>query len=388
MMNIANKLQKKLQQRLDSNSLRSLAKPTQHDNIKLIDFASNDYLGFAQSEIIFHKSHDYLIENNIVINGATGSRLITGNNPLYDNLEKMLCCVHLAQSSLVFNSGYDANLGLLASIPQRTDIIFYDKLSHASIRDGMQLSHAKSYSFAHNDLTDLKSKLQSVRNSDDKVIYVITESVFSMDGDSPDLKELTKLCKTYHAKLIVDEAHALGVYGLGLVQELELQDEVFARVITFGKALGCHGAVVLGSKSLIDYLINFSRPFIYTTGISPHALATILIAYEQLTNLEADPLKKNIDYFKKITIKLKLDKIFILSNSPIQSCIIPDNNQVKYIAQLLLTEGFDVKAILAPTVENGQQRLRFCIHSFNTEQEINKLLNLLSRFLQSEKVLN
>jgi 8-amino-7-oxononanoate synthase len=389
-MDIANKLQKKLQQRLDSNSLRTLAKPIQHTDVRLIDFASNDYLGFAQSESIFHKSHDYLIKNNINRNGATGSRLISGNHTLYDTLEKMLCSVHLAKSCLVFNSGYDANLGLLSSIPQRTDIIFYDKLCHASIRDGMQLSHAKSYAFAHNDLSDLKSKLQSVKTNNNNVIYVITESVFSMDGDSPDLIELTKLCKSYQAKLIVDEAHALGVHGLGLVQELELQEEVFARVMTFGKALGCHGAVILGSQSLINYLINFSRPFIYTTGLNPHSLSTILIAYEELINLVSSSLNKNtlqtnIDYFKALTIKLNMSKSFIQSNSAIQSCIIPDNNRVKYTAQLLQKEGFDIKAILAPTVENGQQCLRFCLHSFNTEQEIKKILILLNQILHKNE---
>lgn len=379
-MDIANKLQRKLKQRLNSNSFRILPKNTQQNMIKLIDFSSNDYLGFAQSEIIFHKSHDYLIKKNILCNGATGSRLISGNYPLYDNLEKKLAKVHLAESALVFNSGYDANLGLLASIPQRTDIIFYDKLCHASIRDGIQLSHAKSFGYSHNDLSDLESKLHAL-NGTQQSIYVVSESVFSMDGDSPDLKQLIRVCKTYQANLIIDEAHALGVHGLGLIQEEELHDEVFARIMTFGKALGCHGAVVLGSKSLTDYLVNFCRSFIYTTGLSPHSLATILISYEKLIKLPSDPLKKNISYFKKISTELNLNEAIIFSNSAIQSCIIPDNSRVKCVANLLQNEGFDVKAILAPTVEKGLQRLRICIHSFNTEGEIKKLLTLLSQFL-------
>jgi 8-amino-7-oxononanoate synthase len=270
---------------------------------------------------------------------------------------------------------------LLGSVPQRGDIVFYDKLSHASIRDGLRLSHAKAIGFEHNDLLSLENKLikyckcGSNENSD---IYIVTESVFSMDGDSPDLKQLVRLSKKYQARLIIDEAHALGVFGYGLVQELGLQDSIFARVITFGKALGCHGAVVLGSKELSSYLVNFARSFIYTTALAPISLANIKIAYDYLNNNQSESLTNNIKQFKQTLKDLKLEALFIESDSAIQSCIISGNERVKFIALKLQESNFSLKAILSPTVPKGQERLRFCIHSFNTTSEISAVLELLN----------
>lgn len=347
-----------------------------------IDFASNDYLGFAQSVKIFNDAHQFLIQNGFVSNGATGSRLLSGNHPLYGIAEQAITQFHQGESALIFNSGYDANVGLFASVPQKGDFILYDELCHASIRDGIRLSHAKSYKFEHNDCEALEQLLLRFQNPN-ATIYIATESVFSMDGDTPDLEKLVQLCEKYNAYLIIDEAHALGVFGdkgEGMIQNLNLQDRVFARVITFGKGLGCHGAAVIGNQELKSYLVNFARSLIYTTGLSPHALATIHVAYQQLSSDAGsrDKLRSNINFFNQQKKILGIQPLFVRSKSAIQCAIIPGNERIRTIANQIREKGFDVKPILSPTVSQGQERLRLCLHSFNSEGEIEDILRLLS----------
>lgn len=380
---LPNNLNKKLDDRKANNAFRHLGSKS-----NLVDFSSNDYLGFSKSETIFDAAHQYLIDHNLKHNGATGSRLLSGNHPLYIEVESEIAKIHNCEAALIFNSGYDANIGLLSSVPQRGDVILYDELCHASIRDGINMSHAKSYKFKHNDLSDLNCHLERSREvSTNSEIYIVTESVFSMDGDSPDLKKLIKLTKTHNAYLIVDEAHALGVFEKGLVQKLGLENETFARIITFGKALGCHGAVVLGSQDLKDYLVNFSRSFIYTTALPPHALATIKYAYKELIiqseseESQIIKLKGNIDFFKKEVKRINFRNKFIQSDSAIQCCLIPGNEKVKSVANILQDHGYDVKPILSPTVPKGKERLRFCIHSYNSKEEISEVLTLLVTFV-------
>ncbi len=373
-----------MQLREQNNALRKL--PVSNN---LIDFSSNDYLGFANSEEIFNQTHQYLLENNIKINGATGSRLISGNHNLYQIAEDYIANFHQLETALIFNSGYDANVGFFSSVPQRNDIILYDELCHASIRDGIQMSNSKSYKFQHNDFNHLEKVIISqleTRNPIPETFYVVTESVFSMDGDSPNLEELVYLCEKYNCYLVIDEAHALGVFGdlgEGLIQYQGLHDKVFARIMTFGKGLGCHGAAILGSQELKSYLVNFARSFIYTTGLSPHSVATILIAYQYLkSEKEAiQKLKNNIQFFNQEKLQMGLKPMFVYSKSAIQCAIIPGNEKVKSIANQLQKNGFDVKAILSPTVPEGQERLRFCLHSYNSEKEISEVLQLLSTFV-------
>lgn len=377
-MKLPKVLQTKLVQRQANNALRQLPEPK-----SCVDFASNDYLGFAHNESLFYQTHQYLLDNKIKTNGATGSRLISGNHNLYQVTENFIAEFHQAETALIFNSGYDANVGFFSSVPQRNDIILYDELCHASIRDGIQMSHAKAYKFQHNDTEDLEKLLLKLAPA---TLYVVTESVFSMDGDSPNLEPLISLCQKYNAYLVVDEAHALGVFGEqgeGLVQTSGWQDRVFARIMTFGKGLGCHGAAILGSVELKSYLVNFARSFIYTTGLSPHSVATILVAYQHLAK-EKEALQKlrnNILYFNQEKLRLGLKPLFVYSKSAIQSAIIPGNNKVKTIAAQLQQQGFDVKPILSPTVPEGQERLRFCLHSYNSEKEILNVLELLATFV-------
>lgn len=380
MENFPKSLLQKLQQRKEQNALRKLS-----SSYNLIDFASNDYIGFAKSEAVFSQTHQFLLDKNIKVNGATGSRLLSGNHSLYQETENFIAHFHKVDSALIFNSGYDANIGFFSSVPQRNDVILFDELCHASIRDGIQMSNAKSYKFQHNDLEDLKKQIEKF-SSDDNDIYIVTESIFSMDGDAPNLEELTTLSKKHKCYLVIDEAHALGVFGEqgeGLVQSLGLEDKVFARIMTFGKGLGCHGAAVLGSQELKSYLVNFARSFIYTTGLSPHSIATILIGYQHLKT-EKETLKKlkaNIILFNQEKMRLGLKPMFVYSKSAIQCAIIPGNNKVKNIAAQLQQKGFDVRPILSPTVPEGQERLRFCLHSFNLENEIFNVLELLATFV-------
>jgi 8-amino-7-oxononanoate synthase len=378
-------LSDKLETRKQNNALRQLPSVTSN-----IDFASNDYLGFAKSATIFNQTHQFLIDNHYQENGATGSRLLSGNHPLYELTENHIAKFHQAESALVFNSGYDANVGFFSSVPQKGDFILYDELCHASIRDGIRLSNAKSFKFQHNDSEDLERLFTqyqpSTINQQPTTIYIVTESVFSMDGDTPNLEALVHLAEKYKAYIVIDEAHALGVFGNqgeGLVQSLQLQDKIFARIVTFGKGLGCHGAAILGSQKLKEYLVNFARSFIYTTGLSPHAIATIYMAYQALQQdqLSLEKLRNNINIFNQQKQLMGLKPLFVRSKSAIQSAIIPGNEKVKTIALQFQQKGFDVKAILSPTVPEGQERLRCCIHSYNTSEEISSLMTCIQSLL-------
>ena len=381
MEQLPKKLQQKLQERKASNALRQLETPN-----NLVDFSSNDYLGFSKSEIIFNNTHAFLTGHNITHNGSTGSRLLSGNHPLFNIVETLLSSFHNSESALIFNSGYDANVGVFSCIPQRGDIILYDEYIHASIRDGIKLSNAKAYKFKHNNLEDLECHLERSREVSQKTdIYIVTESVFSMDGDSPDLITMSQICKTHNAYLIVDEAHAVGVFGergVGLIQHLKLEKSIFARIITFGKAIGAHGAAIIGNEPLKHYLVNFARSFIYTTALPPHALANIHSAYHELVlTKNRELLHKNMVHFKSEVVKNGLQNYFIESHSAIHCCIISGNDTVKLIAQKFQKHGFNIKPILSPTVPKEQERLRFCLHAFNSEEDISKVLKLLATFI-------
>lgn len=330
------------------------------------DFCSNDYLGIA---------HRQLLKENDLSSGSTGSRLLAGNWPIMESVEQAIAAFHKAESALLFNSGYDANLGLLSSVPQKGDTIIYDQLSHASIRDGIRLSFAQAYSFAHNDLHDIEKKLQAATGN----VFIVTESVFSMDGDMCPLQELVTIAKKYQAHLIIDEAHATGVigqHGEGLVQALQLQDEIFARVHTFGKAVGCHGAVVLGSTQLRDYLINFARSLIYSTALSPAAVGAIQQAYRLFPSMDAERalLQQWINQLTSAKLKYPL----MPSTTAIQPLLVPGNQDARALAKQLQDAGLDVRPILYPTVPKGAERLRIVLHAFNTQEEISKLIKVLS----------
>ncbi|MFZ9003581.1 MAG: aminotransferase class I/II-fold pyridoxal phosphate-dependent enzyme [Robiginitalea sp.] len=378
MSGLPKKLQAKLQQRRDDGSLRSL-----YERHELIDFSSNDYLGLARRE-------EQPAEN--LPAGSSGSRLISGNHPLYAKAENVVRKFHLAEAALIFNSGYDANLGLLSAILQRGDYIFYDQNVHASIRDGIRLGNAKAFKFAHNDQESLKQMVWQVLKGtplQNGEVYVITESVFSMEGDGPDLGLLAAYCKLHNFRLIVDEAHSAGILGpegRGEVAGKEWQDLVFARLVTFGKSLGCHGAAVLCSSGLREYLINFSRSLIYTTALPPQSLMAILKAYQWIqadTGAAArNALLENIRVFSKWVEELELSGYMIPAKAAIRCCEIGGNTRVKTLSAELRKSGFDIKPILSPTVQKGRECLRFSLHSFNSEPQIREVLTILAGLLK------
>lgn len=356
------KLLNKLTKRKEEGTLRSLS----HFE-GFADFYSNDYFGLSRLETKV-TSHAY---------GSTGSRLISGNSLHATECEDFLAEFFGAEAALVFNSGYDANVGFFSSVLQRGDTVFYDESIHASVRDGIRLSNAHSYSFHHNDLTDLEVKLKKTKGT----VYVAVEGLYSMDGDIAPLSEMADLASLYGAYLVVDEAHSAGVFGnsgKGLTDELGIREKVFARVVTFGKAYGSHGAVILGERSLIDYLINFARSFIYTTALPPTEYERIrkLVGSEEIKVLQVQ-LQMKIARFVKV-----LHAFQSLSDhrSPIQMIRIGNIEKTHIAAAVLHDYKLAVKPIFSPTVKVGDEGIRICLHNFNTDTEIDELLHVLNNF--------
>ncbi len=364
-------IKRKLNERRSSGTYRKLKAES-----KLIDFCSNDYLGFAHSPILKKWIEEEINANEQVLNGSTGSRLLSGNLAYTETLELEIAAFHQSEAGLIFNSGYDANIGLFSALPQRGDTLIIDELIHASIIDGARLSYANRFTFKHNDLHSLEDKLKHAKGN----CYVVIESVYSMDGDTPPIKEILALAEKYKAQLIVDEAHAIGLHGKGLINQLGLESKIFARIVTFGKALGCHGAIVLGSNLLREYLINFSRSFIYTTAASFHQMAAIKMAYRLLpvSENEVQKLHNNIHFFKQNT-SVGHGCNLIQSGSAIQCLVVGSNEKAKQMALQLQDAGLDVRPILSPSVPKGTERLRICLHSFNTNNEVNLLSDTINK---------
>ena len=332
-----------------------------------IDFFSNDYLGLARSEELTLNISEAHSKHGIG-NGSTGSRLLSGNHPFTEEVEARLSRIFRSEACLIFNSGYAANLAVLSAVPQKGDTILYDTFSHASLKDGARLSLATRHSFRHNDLSDLEQKVRMAKGK----VFIVIESIYSMDGDTSPLPEIIAVAKKYNAFIILDEAHSTGLVGAkgaGLSVAQELHDTIDIRIYTFGKAMGVHGACIAGSRSLINYLINFSRPFIYTTAPSPHQVVSIDCAFQFLasnTNLQ-DLLQKKIRLYLSSCGDLHSRTA---SLSAIQTVLCPGNDNAKQIAATLQQAGFDVRPILYPTVQKGTERLRICLHSFNRDEDI------------------
>lgn len=342
-----------------------------------VDFCSNDYLGLASEP---------LETGSPLPKGSTGSRLISGQDENVSAVEATIAEFHGFEAGLLFSSGYSANLGVVSTLADKKSLILSDELIHASLIDGILLSRATKLRFHHNDVADLRAKLDEYSADYDR-IFVVTETIFSMDGDIAPLEEIAALCEDYGAALIVDEAHSVGLCGprgAGLVSELGLQNKVAAVIYTFGKAPGYHGAVVCGSKVLQDYLINFCRPFIYTTAPSPQTVSDISAVYKRFAAAEGSrsDLTEKISYFKN-GLSLLGGAIVLESDTPIQGVIIPSNSACRAVAAKLQADGFAVKAILSPTVARGEERLRICLHAHNSYAQIDGLLTSLTKALGS-----
>lgn len=337
-----------------------------------IDFSSNDYLGLARSPklvtSVFQEWKGRV--NHLNGLGSTGSRLLTGNSLYAQELEEKIAKFHCYEAGLLFNCGYMANVGLLTAITNQESVIFYDVAVHASTHDGIRLSRAKAFPFRHNDLESLENRLKNCSSQKDRFICI--ESIYSTDGSRAQLPEISQLARKYGAYLIVDEAHAVGVWGprgRGLVAEHNLTAYVFAQVITFGKALGTYGAIVLGNHILKQALINFATSYIYTTALPFQALVAINCSYDLFPKMdqERDHLQKLIQLFRKSYLSSSLTHI--------QSIPIKQNETVKQTVQAIIKQGFDVRALMSPTVQRGCEALRICLHTFNTADELAQLIN-------------
>src|SRR5438105_1134261 len=261
---LENTLQDRLQKRRELGSFRKLCCPSAP-----VDFTSNDYLGLARSlELANRIEHKLKRAEWSPRNGSTGSRLLSGNSAWAEVLERKIASFHGTESALLFNSGYDANLGALSALLREGDTVFYDELCHASMHDGIRLGKASAYRFTHNDPEHLEEWLSRLNrpttapksSATASATWIVVESLYSMNGDQAPVQELGLLARRFDAYLFVDEAHATGLFGArgaGIVQGLGLASEVAVRVHTFGKALGCHGAVVVSSRAVQEYLINF-----------------------------------------------------------------------------------------------------------------------------------
>jgi 8-amino-7-oxononanoate synthase len=374
---LATRLEDALEQRRAENSYRSLRIATD-----LVDFASNDYLGLADNAALYESVHNIISSKYGNRNGSKGSRLLSGNSPGAEELEAMLAAVFKAEACLFFGSGYAANTALLSAIPQKGDTIIYDELIHASLKEGARLSFAQRYSFRHNDLSDLQKKISKATGE----VFIVLESVYSMDGDTCPLADVVEVATAAGAHIILDEAHSTGLWGTdgaGMAVEQQLEQLLFARVHTFGKAMGTHGACIAGSMVLKEYLVNFARPFIYTTAPAPHSLAATEAAFSFLKQHPELPalLHHKIALFRSLLRQQKgfSGNAYIESISPIQVVKVSGNTAVRQAADKLVAAGFDVRPILSPTVRKGEERLRICLHAFNTDEQIMALTNELGQ---------
>jgi 8-amino-7-oxononanoate synthase len=367
----------KLAQRKEQGTFRSL-KTVEGQ----VDFTSNDYLGFARSKELKKRIAEAEKQYSELSLGSTGSRLLTGNSVLAEQVERQVADFHKAETALIFNSGYDANVGLYSSLGRVTKYIVYDELIHASTHDGMRLSRAELKPFQHNDPESLRSALADL----DGPAMVAVESVYSMDGDLAKLSEIVKVCQEFDAALIVDEAHAIGLFGegRGLVSELGLEGQVYARLTTFGKSLGSHGAAVLGNDNLKQFLVNHARSLIFSTFTSNHALLSVKTAYDMLSVL--DYSKLNICYLIGLfnqSIKQMSGIGVFGGESPIFGVVVPGNAAVRAVANAIQNDGFDVRPIVSPTVPKGTERIRICLHEFNTEKEVKGLVKSLQKAIEN-----
>ncbi|KAI9140521.1 pyridoxal phosphate-dependent transferase [Paraphysoderma sedebokerense] len=374
--NLTSQLHSILESRRKRGLIRSLTLPVRPCGRPLIDFASNDYLGIARSSNIGHIRNvaaDDIANDQMPLTGATGSRLLTGNHQPTEQLESYLSNYHNSPAALVFNNGYTANLSIFSTIPQRGDVVLLDENIHASVYDGLKLGagRAKVAKWKHGDVANLESLCRYYIN-----IFIAIEGIYSMDGTIAPLTEIVEMKSRLNGNIyiIIDEAHSTGILGdggRGLVSALNLTSDVFIRLHTFGKAMGCHGAAILCSETVKQYLINYSRPLVFSTFLSVHDIVTIRCA--------SDKLRDVITAFRSVLGPRLPPKVTLLpSITPIQLLVIPSNESVVFVSQELRQRGFMVLPIRSPTVPAGTERLRICLHAFNSKEEIEELCEAIA----------
>ncbi len=345
------------------------------DGKEVLNFCSNDYLGLANDPRLIVAAQQGLTRYGV---GSGASRLVSGHMTAHATLEKNLAQLKSTEAALVFSTGYMANCGIISALVGRDDVVFSDRLNHASIIDGVILSRAKLERYPHVDMKALEDLLKGTPITKRKLI--VTDSVFSMDGDCAPLHELVALAKRYKAMLMVDEAHGFGVLGkngAGLVDELGFHADVDIQMGTLSKAAGCFGAYVAGSQSLIHYLINHARSFIYTTALPPAiaeaancAIDIIRANQEQRTQLMA-----NATYLRQQLNALGFNTL--QSTTPIIPIVVGEAKRAVELSQRLLEKGIFVQAIRPPTVPEGSSRLRVTVMATHTREDLDYFIQCM-----------
>lgn len=364
-----------------------------------VDFASNDYLGGNLPGSFFQQ---YLEKN--VMKGeyfgtcSTGSRMMTGHSKRIEEFEILAAKLHGSEASLLFNSGYDANIGLLGTLAGPNDAFVFDEFVHASAHDGMKMSRARSniYGFRHNDLKALADGVIRATQQHTGTIFVLMETVYSMDGDMAPIKEMLEKCRVLSQELgrdvylIADEAHSAGIYGEnggGFVSahNMQFHPNLLARLVTFGKAFSAHGAVILGPKLLIRYLINMCRPFLFSAALPPKDIAAMTAAYMFASSKEAELARKKawelVAFFNRTASKHLPSEMLSKSNgqSLVQAIFVPGVRACLQVCGRLVEDGFNVYPVGPPAVPAGTERIRIAIHAHNTEEEIERLIHAVAK---------
>ncbi|MEC0232326.1 8-amino-7-oxononanoate synthase [Paenibacillus alba] len=335
---------------------------------RLLNMSSNDYLGLSQHPAILEVMREALLTEGA---GSGASRHVTGNLLPYGRLEEALADWQNCESALVFANGYMANSGVISALVSRGDVVFSDQLNHASIVDGIVLSRAEHARYRHNDMEHLRSLLHKYRDKRRKLI--VTDAVFSMDGDQAPLRELVALKREYGAMLMVDEAHSGGIYGRrgeGLCHELELLNDVDIHMGTFSKSFGLYGAYICGSRTLIRWLVNKARPLIYSTALPPSLITGISKALSLVQ--EEHWRRERLQAASRLFRSSLRDAGFHIGtgSSPIVPLIVGDNDRALRFSKALEVEGIAAVAIRPPTVPDSTARIRFSLSTAHTDKEL------------------
>ncbi|CAM4031552.1 8-amino-7-oxononanoate synthase [Paenibacillus alkaliterrae] len=347
------------------------------ENRMLLDLSSNDYLGLAGHSAVVEAMRQALFVEGA---GSGASRLVTGNRRPYRVLEEQLAAWQQSEAALVFGSGYIANIGVIQALVSRDDVVFSDKLNHASIVDGIALSRAEHARYRHNDMEHLRSLLN--RHRDKRRKLIVTDAVFSMDGDCAPLQELVALKREYGAMLMVDEAHSGGLYGPrgeGLCHKLGLSNEVDIHMGTFSKSFGVYGAYVCGSHILIQWLINRARPLIYSTALPPSVITGIsqALALVQDEHWRRERLSAASRRFRSMLGEAGFE--IGRGDSPIIPIIVGDNAKALRFSSALEEEGIATVAIRPPTVPSGTARIRFSLSAVHSDEDLNRAAAAIRR---------
>ena len=348
------------------------------DGKELINFSSNNYLGLADDPILKEAACKAIEKYGC---GSTASRLMCGNLALNEELEKRIAGFKRTEAALIFSSGYMANIGVISALMGRQDVIFADKYNHASLVDGCVLSRAKLIRYPHKDV----KKLEQILKNTGKYVrrLIVTDSVFSMDGDIAPLPEIVELAKQYDCMVMIDDAHATGVLGKtgrGSLEYFGIPEEaVDIHMGTFGKALGSFGAYVAWSRRLIEFLINKARSFIFTTALPPSVIGSVIVAISilEMDNTRIKILNKNASYFRN---QLRKEGFNILdTKTQIIPLIIGENNKAIQFSEFLMQNGIFAVAIRPPSVPLNTARIRFSITAAHSKEELGYTIGIIKK---------